>query len=51
MSTGWVEVLLFADDLVVLAGSEGALQNNLQVLNDELEVWGMRANWMKTRVM
>ena len=51
LSTGQVEVLLFADDLVVLAESEEALQNNLQVVNDELEVWGMRANWLKTKVM
>ena len=34
LSTGQVEVLLFADDLVVLAESEEALQNNLQVVND-----------------
>ena len=51
LSTGQVEVLLFADDLMVLAESEEALQNNLQVVNDELEVWGMRANWLKTKVM
>ena len=38
LSTGQVEVLLFADDLVALAESEEALQNNLQVVNDELEV-------------
>ena len=51
LSTGQVEVLLFANDLVVLAESEEALQNNLQVVNDELEVWVMRANWLKRKVM
>ena len=51
LSTGQLEVLLFADDLVMLAGSEEALQHNLQELNDRLDEWGMKANWQKTRVM
>ena len=37
LSTGQLEVLLFADDLVMLAESEEALQHNLQVLNDRLD--------------
>ena len=37
LSTGLLEVLLFADDLVMLAESEEALQHNLQVLNDRLD--------------
>ena len=35
----------------MLAGSEEALQHNLQELNDRLDEWGMKANWQKTRVM
>ena len=37
LTTGQLEVLLFADDLVMLAGTEEALQHNLQELNDKLE--------------
>ena len=46
-----VEVLLFADDLMMMAESEEALQHNMQELNDRLEEWEMKANWQKTRVM
>ena len=46
-----LEVLLFADDLVVLAETEKALQHNLQELNEKLDEWGMKANWQNTRVM
>ena len=51
LSTGQLEVLLYADDLVMLAECEEALQHNLQELNDRLDEWGMKANWQKTRVM
>ena len=34
-----VEVLLFADDLMMMAESEEALQHNMQELNNRLEEW------------
>ena len=37
LTTEQLEVLLFADDLVMLAETEEALQHNLQELNDKLE--------------
>ena len=37
LSTGQVDVLLFVTDLVVPAEAEYALQNNLQMQNNELE--------------
>ena len=37
LTTGKLEVLLFADDLVMLAETEEPLQHNLQELNDKLE--------------
>ena len=40
-----VKVAIVVDDLVMLAGSEEALQHNLQELNDRLDEWGMKANW------
>ena len=51
LSTGQLEVLLFADDLVMLAETEKAPQHNLQKLNERLDEWGMKANWQKTRIM
>ena len=51
LSTGQLEVLLFADDRVMLAETEKVLQHNLQELNDRLDEWGKKANWQKTRVM
>ena len=51
LTTGDVEVLLFADDLMMMAESEEALQHNMQELNGRLEEWEMKANWQKTRVM
>ena len=51
LSTGQLEVLLFADDLVMLAETEKALQHNLQELNERLDEWGMKTNWQKMRVM
>ena len=51
LSSGQLEVLLFADDLVMLVDSEEVLQHNLHELNDRLGKWQMKANWQKTRVM
>lgn len=51
LTTGQMEVLLFADDLMLMAETEEALQHNLQELNDVLDKWGMKANWQKTKVM
>ena len=39
LSTGDVGVLLFADDMVVMAESVEGLQSNLQVLSDVLSKW------------
>ena len=39
LSTGDVGVLLFADDMVVMAESVEGLQSNLQVLSDVLSRW------------
>ena len=48
LSTGDVGVLLFADDIVVMAESAEGLQNNLQVLSDILSRWELKVNWRKT---
>ena len=51
LSTGDVGVLLFADDMVVMAESVEGLQSNLQVLSDVLNRWELKVNWRKTKMM
>ena len=46
-----VDVLLFADDVVLVAGSEESLQMNLKKLDKALTEWEMKINWEKTEVM
>ena len=45
LSTGDVGLLLFADDMVVMAESVEGLQHNLQVMSDVLSRWELRVNW------
>ena len=51
LSTGDVGVLLFADDMVVMAESVEGLQSNLQVLSDVLSRWELKVNCRKTKMM
>ena len=51
LSTGNVGVLLFADDMVLMAELVEGLQSNLQVMNDVLSRWELKVNWEKTKVM
>lgn len=46
-----VDVLLFADDMVLVADSEESLKVNLKKLDETLMKWEMRMNWGKTEVM
>ena len=50
-STRDVRVLLFADDMVVMAESVERLQHSLQVMSDLLNNWELKVNWRKTKVM
>ena len=51
LSTGEVGVLLYADDMVLMAESEEGLQSNLQVLSEAMVRWDLKVNWRKTKVM
>ena len=44
LSIGDVGVLLFADDMVVMAESVEGLQSNLQVLSNVLSRWELKVN-------
>ena len=46
-----VDVLLFADDMVLIADNEESLQMNLKKLDEALIRWEMKMNWEKTEVM
>ena len=50
LSTGELEVLLFADDMVVLAGSAERLESNLKAMSEVLSRWELKVNWKKTKV-
>ena len=41
------DVLLFADDMVLLADSAKKLQMNLKKLDEILTTWEMKMNWPK----
>ena len=46
-----VDVLLFADDMVLMADSVESLQINLRKVDESLTRWKMKMNWEKTEVM
>ena len=49
LSTGELEVLLFEDDMVVLADSAERLESNLKAMSEVLSRWELKVNW-KTKV-
>ena len=51
LSTGELEVLLFADDMVVLADSAEWLKSNLKMMSEVLSRWELNVNWKKTKVI
>ena len=46
-----VNILLFANDMVLVADSEESLWVNLTKLDEVLTKWEMKMNWEKTEVM
>ena len=46
-----VDILLFADGMVLVADSEESLRVNLTKLDEALTKWEMKMNWEKTEVM
>ena len=46
-----VQLLLFADDLLLLVEEEGDAQTNLRVINEVLQKWRLKINQRKTNVM
>ena len=50
LSTGELEVLLFVDDMVVLADSAERLESNLKAVSEVISRWELKVNWKKTKV-
>ena len=50
LSTGDIRVLLFVDDVMMMAELEEVLQHVMQVVNDSLEKWELKTIW-QTRVI
>ena len=46
-----VDVLLFADDMVLVADSEESLQTNLKKLDETSMKWEVKMSWEKTEEM
>ena len=46
-----VDVLLFADEMVLVADSVESLQIYLKKLDETLTRWKMKMNWEKTKLM
>ena len=51
LSTRGVEVLMFADDMVLMAESAEGLEKNLGVMSEALRRWELKVNRKKTKVM
>ena len=45
-----LEVLLFADDIVVLADSAERFKSNLKAMSEVLSRWELKWNWKMTKV-
>ena len=46
-----VQLLLFADDLMLVAEKDEVVESNLRMLYKVLEKWKMQINWGKTKVL
>ncbi len=51
LSTDTVGLLMFADDMVMMAETEEALQHNVEAMNEALVRWDLKVNWKKSKVM
>ena len=45
------QLLMFADDMVMMAETEEALQQNVEAMNEALVRWDLKVNWKKSKVM
>ncbi len=46
-----VQLLLFADNLMLVAENDEDMEINLRVLDEGMEKWKNQINWRKTKVL
>ena len=51
METGTIQLLLFADDLMLVAEREKDAERNVNVLDEIMKNWRMKINWKKTKAI
>ena len=51
LTTTNVQMLLFADDIVILTEKKDDIQRNLDEMKKVMDKWGMKMHWGKTKVM
>ena len=51
LTTTNVQMLLFADDVVMVTEKKDDMQRNLDEMKKVMEKWGMKVHWGKTKVM
>ena len=51
LTTTLVQMVLFADDIVVCTERKEDMERNLAVMKVAMEKWGMRIHWGKTKVL
>ena len=51
LTTNLVQMVLFADDIVVCTERKEDMERNLAVMKVVMEKWGMRTQWGKTKVL
>ena len=51
METGTIQLLLFADDIMLVAERDKDAERNVKVLDEVMKKWRMKINWRKTKAM
>ena len=51
METGTIQLLLFTDDLMLVAERDKDAERNVKVLDEVMKKWRMAINWRKTKAM
>ena len=46
-----VQLLLFADDLMLVAEKDLDVESNLRMLDEVMDKWRMQINWKKMKVL
>ena len=51
METGTIQLLLFADDIMLVAERDKDAERNVKVLDEVMKKWRRKINWRQTKAM